>query len=118
VDRLHYLAAAIEPHIRLGATERDVAVIRVDVQGVRAGERQRAIFQLIDWRDMQTGLTAMNRLVGFTAGIGAQMIMDGRIATRGLLSPLRDIPFPEFARELRARGISFSQEFSLAPARA
>jgi saccharopine dehydrogenase-like NADP-dependent oxidoreductase len=110
IDRLQYLAAALEPQLRLAEQERDLAVIRVEVQGVRAGKRERIRFELIDWRDLQSGLTAMNRLVGFTAAIGARMILDGRIVKRGLLSPLRDIPFAEFQGELLKRGISIRQE--------
>jgi lysine 6-dehydrogenase len=116
IDRLHYLAAAIEPHIRLGPAERDVALIRVEVYGIRSGKRQRLRFELVDWRDLKTGFTAMNRLVGFTASIGAQMILDGRITRRGLLSPLCDVPFAEFCSELQKRGISVRQEIADTPA--
>ena len=42
------------------------------------------LLQVIDRRDLETGLTAMNRTVGFTASIGAQMLGVGSIAKRGL----------------------------------
>jgi saccharopine dehydrogenase-like NADP-dependent oxidoreductase len=60
---------------------------------------------VIDLRDLASGLLAMNRTVGYTASIGAQMILRGDIEKRGLLSPLTDIPTDVFFTELRQRGI-------------
>jgi saccharopine dehydrogenase-like NADP-dependent oxidoreductase len=52
----------------------------------------------------------MGRTVGFTASIGAQMIASGRIAKRGVLSPLGDVPYEAFTRELRKRVIEVRSE--------
>jgi lysine 6-dehydrogenase len=112
VDRRAFLAAAIEPHIRLGENERDVAVIRVDVTGTKNGRNMRAVLQVIDRRDLQTGFTAMNRTVGYTASIGAQMVGSGRLKQRGLLSPLSDVPYDIFKEELSKRGIRISEEIT------
>lgn len=110
VNRRRFLAAAIEPHIRLGENERDVAVIRVEVSGVQAGKKKRAVLQIIDHRDLATGFTAMSRTVGYTASIGAQLIASGQINQRGILSPLRDIPYDLFKLELAKRNIHISEE--------
>lgn len=67
------------------------------------------LLQVIDRRDLETGLTAMNRTVGFTASIGAQMLGVGSIAKRGLLSPMTDVPYGLFAEEMQKRGISLQQ---------
>lgn len=112
VNKRNFLAAAIEPHIRLGEKERDVAVIRVDVRGVKNGKKMRAVLQVIDRRDLETGFTAMNRTVGYTASIGALMIAGGALRQRGILSPLRDVPFERFRSELAGRGIQVSEEIS------
>jgi len=61
-------------------------------------------------RDLESGLLAMNRTVGYTASIGAQMILRGDIRKRGLLSPLTDIPTNTFFTELRQRGIRVQRE--------
>lgn len=113
VDRRRFLAAAIEPHIRLEARERDVAVIRVDVTGEKAGKKKRAVLQIIDRRDLASGFTAMSRTVGFTASIGAQLIGSGRLSKRGLLSPLRDVPYDLFKEELAKRNIRISEEIKV-----
>ena len=115
VNRRRFLAAAMEPYLRLGDKERDVAVIRVDVTGEKGGRKKRVVLQIIDHRDLATGLTAMSRTVGFTASIGAQLIGSGRLNKRGLLSPLRDIPYDLFKEELAQRGIRVSEETSPLP---
>ena len=62
-------------------------------------------YDLIDYRDLETGLFAMNRTVGFTASIGALMVLTGQITRAGVLSPVRHVPPHEFIEEVKARGI-------------
>lgn len=108
VDRKRYLASLIEPQIQYAANERDVVVVRVEATGRINGERKHAVYQLIDRRDLKTGLTAMSRTVGFTASIGAQMIGTGKITKRGVLSPTKDIPYQVFVDELKKRDIQIT----------
>lgn len=112
VDRKRFLAEAIEPHIHYRDDERDVVVVRVEVTGTKGRKRMRALYQIIDRRDLETGLTAMSRTVGYTASIGAQMIAAGQISKRGVLSPVRDVPYGTFVRELEKRGIQVTSEFA------
>ena len=60
---------------------------------------------MIDYRDPESGLFAMNRTVGFTSAIGTLMILSGQITQTGVLSPVRHVPPDAFIRELEARGI-------------
>jgi saccharopine dehydrogenase-like NADP-dependent oxidoreductase len=108
VNRKRFLAAALEPHLQLGPVERDIVILRVEVWGRKDGRRARAVYQLIDRRDLETGLTAMNRTVGFTASIGAQLIGRGAIARRGLLSPVTDVPYDILVDELAKRDIQIT----------
>lgn len=87
--------------------ERDVALIRIDARGYKEGKPVRVINQIIDKRDLKTGFTSMQRTVGFTVSIGAQMILDGKISERGVLSPIQ-VPFQPFISELAARDIVFT----------
>ncbi len=105
VDRKQFLAAAMAPHLQYASDERDVTVVRVEVNGQLNGEPKRLVYQMVDKRDLETGLMSMNRTVGFTVSIGALMIGTGQITKRGLLSPINDIPFEPFAQELAARDI-------------
>jgi len=105
-----FVRSLLEPQLQYAEDERDVAVIRVDVRGIQRGRRRRLLYQVIALRDLTSGLLAMNRTVGYTASIGAQMILRGDIRKRGLLSPLTDIPTDVFFQELRERGISVQRE--------
>lgn len=105
IDRRGFLAAAMEPHIQLADNERDLTVIYLDATGRRGGKPTRVVARMIDRRDLQTGLTAMSRTVGFSASIGAQMIGSGHITKRGILSPVMDVPYGFFRDELARRGI-------------
>jgi len=82
--------------------EKDVALIRIDGRGIKNGKPTRIVYQIIDKRNLETGFTAMQRTVGFTASIGAQMILDGVLNKKGLLSPM-DAPFEYFLNELEKR---------------
>jgi saccharopine dehydrogenase-like NADP-dependent oxidoreductase len=109
VSPREFLRSLLEPQLQYGANERDVAVIRADARGLKAGKRRRVIYQVIDRRDLRSGFTAMTRAVGFAASIGAQMILRGDIQKRGVLTPVRDVPFEIFSGELRKRGIHVEQ---------
>ena len=114
VDRKRFLAAAIEPHIQYATHERDVVVVRIEVKGRKGEEKRHAVYQAIDRRDLDTGLTAMSRTVGYTASIGAQMIGTGKITQRGVLSPVNDVPYEVLAQELRKRDIQITVELTSA----
>ena len=100
----------VEPQIHYASNERDVAGIRIDVSGLKDGQPKKIIYQMIDRRDLKTGLLAMQRTVGYTASIGAQMLLRGDIKKHGLLSPTRDIPVEKFIAELEKRNIVITRE--------
>ena len=105
-----FVRSLLEPQLQYADDERDVAVIRLDVRGTKSGRKRRLLYHVVDLRDLESGLLAMNRTVGYTASIGAQMILRGDVKKRGLLSPLTDIPTDIFFRELRERGITVQRE--------
>ncbi len=72
--------------------EQDMSFIRVDARGKRAGKGARIVYQILDERDLVTGLTSMQRTVGFTLSAGARLILGGKLGKRGLLTPL-DVPY-------------------------
>ena len=47
------------------------SIIRVEASGIKGGEEERVIQHVIDFRDLETGFTAMNRTVRYTASIVA-----------------------------------------------
>ena len=99
----------LSPQLQYAQNERDIAAIRIDVRGLKDGQRKRIIYQMVDRRDLETGLLAMQRTVGYTASIGAQMILRGDIQKRGLAAPGNDVPSDIFIADLKKRGISISR---------
>ena len=110
VDRRRYLATALSPYLQYSENQQDIVIIRIEVVGWKYGKKYKAVFQVIDKRDLKTGFTAMNRTVGYTASIGAQMIGTGKINKTGVLSPINDIPYQTFIHELKCRGIHVTSE--------
>ena len=102
-------ALTLVVQLQLGPNERDIAHIRVDVRGTIKDERKRLVFEVIDYRDLQTGFTAMSRSVAFAASSAVHLVLDGTISNRGILSPARDVPFQPFLSQLEARGIKISR---------
>jgi len=90
-----------------GEGERDVALIRADARGSKGGKPTRVIGQLVDYRDLKTGYTAMQRTVAIPMAIGAGMIMAGTVSKRGIIEP-SDVPFEPFAAELQKRGLEIT----------
>ena len=88
--------------------EGDILVMRVLVKGVSDGLGVTHTFELVDFKDPDTGYTAMARTTGFPAAIAARMISSGEIRERG-------VHFPEelfggtrgdrLLRELADRGV-------------
>jgi saccharopine dehydrogenase-like NADP-dependent oxidoreductase len=104
-----FLVRHLTPKLQFTADERDVIILRVTAWGLKEGRQRRVTYQLIDYRDLDTGLFAMNRTVGYTASIAAQMILNGQITASGVLSPTRDVPPMDLMRELKARGMKFGR---------
>jgi saccharopine dehydrogenase-like NADP-dependent oxidoreductase len=100
-----FLARHLEPRLQFRDNERDIAALVARARGTRGGERREVVHALVDHRDLSTGLFAMNRTVGFTASIAAQMILSGEISAVGVLSPTRDVPARRVLAELEKRGM-------------
>ena len=104
------LTTLIGPQIQYEDTEKDIVAMQNIFEGTKDGKRKRLTMNLLIERDLDSGLFAMNRGVGFPASIVAQMLAKGEIATKGLLSPTVDIPAERFMTELSNRGIKIEIE--------
>ena len=100
-----FIVEHLTPRLQFGDTERDMVVIRVEAWGLKNKKPLRVTYDLIDYRDLTTGFFAMNRAVGYTTSIAAQLILAGKIQKTGVLTPVRDVPHREVLRELEKRGM-------------
>ena len=88
------------------AGERDIALLRVDGRGLIDGYRKQMVMQSIVYLDKNSGLSAMQQLVGFPMAVGSMMILDGRIKNPGRTLPMH-VPLDFYFSELDQRGICF-----------
>jgi lysine 6-dehydrogenase len=105
VSPFKFVSAHLSRQLQYRKNERDVVVLRIHSWGLKHGRRTNVFYDLIDYRDLETGFFAMNRTVGFTASIAAQMLLDGTITETGLLSPIRHVPPQTLIQELEQRNI-------------
>jgi len=103
-----FVSALMGPQLSYARHEKDLVVMQNIFEGTKDGVRKRLTMNMLIERDLESGLFAMNKGVGFPASIVAQMLATGDIATPGLLSPAGDIPAEKFMAELNRRGINIS----------
>ncbi len=91
--------------------EQDMALVYIDVRGIKNGQKKRVTYQLIDRRDLETGLTSMQRTVGFTMSLGARLVLEGKLDKPGLLLPMA-VPYELVAEGLKRHGMVISRQES------
>ena len=90
---------------KLSFNEPDVVLLRVSA---RAGSRE-VHYELIDYYDEKTGLSAMMRTTGFPIAEIAYMLATGEISARGALPPESCVPQREFINRLISRGLKIEK---------
>ncbi|MGH7607575.1 MAG: saccharopine dehydrogenase family protein, partial [Gemmatimonadales bacterium] len=97
--------AAVSP--RLSKPDaRDLVAVRVEVTG-RSGRK--VAWQLLDYYDDATGISAMMRTTGYSLAITGLMQVDGRITGAGVSTPDEAVPFAPYVEELRRRGVDIRE---------
>ncbi len=97
------LACALEKV--LGFEYDDVVLLRVEASGKKSGVPKTIRYQLIDYADRRTGLTAMMRTTGFSAAVVALLLARGLVKDKGVLPGEKAVPPRHFIAELRRRGL-------------
>jgi saccharopine dehydrogenase-like NADP-dependent oxidoreductase len=110
-----FLSKCLTPRLQYKENERDIALLRVEACGIKAGKTVKITYDMIDYRDLTTGLFAMNRTVGFTSSIAALMILNGEVTQTGVLSPVRHVPPDRFIEEIKLRGIQINKKIEEQP---
>lgn len=100
----------LAPRLQYKENEKDLVLMKNIIRGKKDGKNMEIIYEMIDERDLETGLFAMNRTVGYTASIVAQMIGNKMITKPGVLSPTSDIPYLLFIEEIKKRGITIYEQ--------
>lgn len=99
-----FFIAAVEPRLKC-PEGRDLVALRVEATGMKDGQRRTIVFDLLDFYDEDTGISAMERTTGFSLSITGQMQVAGEVARAGVCTPDTGIPAEEYIGQLARRGI-------------
>lgn len=100
--------SVVDPRLRKPESP-DLVALRVEVEGQRNGDHKKVRFDLLDYYNPETGVTAMNRTTGYSLSITGQMQADGRVGQQGVFTPDRGVPAEEYIRELGRRGVDIQR---------
>jgi saccharopine dehydrogenase-like NADP-dependent oxidoreductase len=110
VTPMEFLDKLLGPRLEYRDDERDLTAMINIFEGIKDRKKIRFTSTMLIERDLETGIMAMSKGVGYTAAITARMIVNGDIKEKGLLSPLKHIPVKKFMAELKKRGIRINEE--------
>lgn len=97
--------AAVSPRLTK-PDGRDLVALRVEVRG-RNGRG--VAWQLLDYYDEASGISAMMRTTGYSLAITGVMQVDGRITSAGVYTPDEAVPFQPYVDELQRRGVEIRE---------
>lgn len=113
VRPLDVTAKLLFPMWKLEPGEADITVLKVVVEGTKAGKRTRLTYDLVDHYDPTTGVHSMARTTGYTATSAVRMLARGIFTKKGVFPPEivgLEKPCVDFLlAELRARGVIYKE---------
>lgn len=97
--------AAVSPRLTKPSAP-DLVALRIEVTGTGPPPGGRRVaWQLLDYYDAATTISAMMRTTGFSLAITGVMQVDQRIGTPGVHTPDEAVPFEAYVGELKQRGV-------------
>ncbi|XP_067906993.1 alpha-aminoadipic semialdehyde synthase, mitochondrial [Heterodontus francisci] len=105
---LETFAKHVEPKLAYGPGERDLVILRNEV-GIRhpSGQLETKHDSLVVYGDVG-GFSAMAKTVGYPCAICAEMVLDGEISTKGMISPLTKDIYQPILDRIKAEGIVYT----------
>jgi lysine 6-dehydrogenase len=89
-----------------GKGKKDGGMKRIRDRGIEGSSGRRSVtYELVDYADRRSGLTAMERTTGFSAAIVALMLGRGQVGCAGAFTDENCVPSGAYIRELRQRGL-------------
>lgn len=113
VTPVEFLDKLLGPQLEYGSDEKDLTVMINVFEGIKDRKKMRFTSTMLIERDLDTGILAMSKGVGYTAAIVAGMIANGDIKEKGVLSPTKHIPVQKFMDSLKKRGIQIKEELTV-----
>jgi lysine 6-dehydrogenase len=83
----------------------DLVALRVYAEGMKGGKPKRIGWEMVDYYDEETGISAMERSTGYSLSITGQMQARGEIENAGVFTPDEAVPPQKYIDELAKRGV-------------
>jgi lysine 6-dehydrogenase len=100
--------ATVGPRLRK-PNGRDLVALRVTVEGTKGGKQKRLGWELLDYYDEKTGISAMERTTGFSLAITGLMQARQQVKGAGVLTPDEAMPPELYIAELAKRGVKIRE---------
>lgn len=97
---------------KLDSNGPDVVLLRAAISGTIGTQQKRLAYEMIDYYDDATKMTAMMRTTAFPTSIIAQMVGRGQVMMRGVMPPEQCIPAEPLIEELKKRNITITETIS------
>ena len=88
---------------------RDLVALRVTVEGKKGGKKKRLGWELLDYYDEKTGISAMERTTGFSLAITGLMQARQQVKGAGVLTPDEAVDPALYVAELAKRGVKIRE---------
>ncbi|WAA10879.1 saccharopine dehydrogenase family protein [Fervidibacillus albus] len=98
------LLKVMEPLLSLEDQE-DVVLLRVIVSGEHKGKQTTITYEMVTYKEKETGITAMAKATAGTISVVAQMIGSGIIRKRGIFAPEEIVPGDIYIEEMDKRNV-------------
>lgn len=104
-----FLSAVMSPRLTPLKGDTDVCIMWNTVTGTKNGQNMRIDYYMWEEADTENGVSAMGRVTGFPAAIGARLVARGEIRKKGIIAPEDAIEgevYRRFVDELRKKNIT------------
>jgi lysine 6-dehydrogenase len=82
-----FILSLIGPKLKAAEGDTDVCVMQNTVTGTKNGHKMRIDYYMWEEADKENGISAMGRVTGFPAAIGAKLVGRGEIEKKGIVAP-------------------------------
>ncbi|AXF56130.1 saccharopine dehydrogenase family protein [Salicibibacter kimchii] len=87
----------------------DAVLLRVKVEGLRAGNPSLYTYEMIALKDRENDITAMARATANTISVVAQMVASGEIQKRGVCPPEQIVPGDSYIEAMAKRDVHITE---------
>jgi lysine 6-dehydrogenase len=104
-----FILSLIGPKLKAAEGDTDVCVMQNTVTGTKNGHKMRIDYYMWEEADKENGISAMGRVTGFPAAIGAKLIAKGEIDKKGIVAPEDAVEgrvYQAFIEELTKKNIT------------